>query len=433
MNVDDFLEQDVSRRRFLSQGAAGVAAGVVGIGRTATAEDSPSHIVRLGVIGVRSQGKTLGVECARVSGARVISVCDVDESMRARAAVAIEESQHSAPKQAEDFRRLLDDPEIDAVLIATPDHWHAVMTILACQAGKDVYVEKPASQTIREGRAMIAAAEQHGRVVQCGLQQRSGDHFRSAVEFVQSGQLGTVRLAKAWSVHRRQSLGHKPDGPPPPGVNYDLWLGPAAEQPFNVNRFHYNWRWNWQFGSGELGNWGVHLLDVARWGLDVALPGRVAASGGSFYFDDDQQTPDTLTVTYSYPDAAIVWEHRCWSQHGNEGRSAAVAFFGDQGTLIVDRSGWKVYGCRESHFAGASELRQAHLVDFLDAVRTRRFPACDIRTGHISSALCHLGNAAYRLGREIVVDPETETFSGDSETGLSLDRQYRQPWALPVV
>ena len=433
MNVDDFLEQDVSRRRFLSQGAAGVAAGVVGMGRSASADESPSKIVRLGVIGVRSQGKTLAVECARLPGARIVSVCDVDEKVRARAAAAVEESQHLAPRQAGDFRRLLDDPEIDAVVIAAPDHWHAVMTVLACEAGKDVYVEKPVSQTIREGQAMAAVADRQGRVVQCGLQQRSGEHFQSAVEFVQSGKLGSVRLAKAWSVHRRQSIGRKLDEMPPPGVNYDLWLGPATEQPYSGNRFHFNWRWNWEFGSGELGNWGVHLLDVARWGLNVGLPDRVAASGGSFYFDDDQQTPDTLSVSYSYPESTIVWEHRLWSQQGNEGRSAAVAFCGDKGTLVVDRSGWKVYGCRESHFAGASELRAAHLIDFLDAVRTRRSPACDIQVGHQSSALGHLGNVAYRLGREVAFDPETESFPDDPDAAALLSREYREPWSLPEV
>ena len=202
----------------------------------------------------------------------MVSVCDVDESMRSRAAVAVEEAQHAMPRQIGDFRRMLDDPAIDAVVIATPDHWHALMTVLACQAGKDVYVEKPVSHSIAEGTAMLAAAEKHGRIVQCGLQQRSGAHFQSAIDVVRSGQIGNVRLAKAWSVHRRQSIGRTVDGSPPQGVDYDLWLGPAPQQPFNSNRFHYHWRWNWDFGTGELGNWGTHLLDIARWGLESSFP-----------------------------------------------------------------------------------------------------------------------------------------------------------------
>jgi predicted dehydrogenase len=435
MDIHEFLDRDINRRRFLGQGAAGaagMAASAVGIGQ-ASASDSRSQQVRLGVIGVRSQGKALALAAAESPGVRVVSVCDVDESLRGRAAEAVTEVQHAQPRQVGDFRRMLDDPEVDAVVIATPDHWHALMTILACQAGKDVYVEKPISLTITEGEAMLAAADRHDRVVQCGLQQRSGEHFRSAIALVHGGEIGRVRLAKAWSVHRRQSIGLKTDGTPPAGVDYDLWLGPAPERAFNANRFHYHWRWNWDFGTGELGNWGAHLLDVARWGLQVDFPERVAASGGRLYFDDDQQTPDTLNVTYSFADATIVWEHRLWTQHGNEGRSAAVAFYGDQGTLVVDRSGWKIYDRSDSLTARASELKQAHLLDFTRAVRTRRSPSCDLETGHISSALCHLGNIAYRVGHEVAFDPQQQRFLNDDAADALLTRTYRSPWELPRV
>lgn len=433
MDIDEFLKRDINRRRFLGQGAAGaagMAASAVGIGHAA-ASDARSEQVRLGVIGVRSQGKALALAAAESPGVRVVSVCDVDESLRGRAAEAVAEAQHAQPRQVGDFRRMLDDPEIDAVVVATPDHWHALMTILACQAGKDVYVEKPISLTIAEGEAMLAAADRHDRVVQCGLQQRSGEHFRSAIDLVQSGEIGRVRLAKAWSVHRRQSIGHKADSTPPAGVDYDLWLGPAPEQAFNANRFHYHWRWNWDFGTGELGNWGTHLLDIARWGLQVDYPRRVAASGGRLYFDDDQQTPDTLNVTYTFDDATIAWEHRLWTQHGNEGRSAAVAFYGDQGTLVVDRSGWKVYDRSDSLTARASELKQAHLLDFARAVRTRRAPSCDLETGHISSALCHLGNIACRVGHEVTFDSRRQQFVDDDAANALLTRTYRSPWELP--
>jgi predicted dehydrogenase len=332
-----------------------------------------------------------------------------------------------------DFRRLLDDPALDAVVIATPDHWHAPMTILACQAGKDVYVEKPVSHSLAEGPAMIAAARHNRRVVQAGLQQRSGEHFRSAVEYVQSGRLGSVHLAKAWTVHQRKSIGFKKNVPPPAGVNYDLWLGPAASRPFNANRFHYNWHWFWDYGTGELGNWGVHLLDVARWGLGVEFPTHVSAAGGKYHFHDDQQTPDTLLVNYTYSGKTITWEHRLWSPHGLEGRSAAVAFCGERGTLIVDRGGWKVYGQKETAAAGPSDLLEPHLRNFVDSVKSRAVPACNLETGLVSSALCHLGNIAYRLGRTVSVNPVSGMIHDDVAASQIARREYRAPWMLPLV
>ncbi len=438
MNTDDFLDAEMNRRRFLGEGArsaAGVAAaGVVGWHAPAVAgKTSPADRLRVGVIGVRSQGKTLAVESAQLPGVDVVALCDVDASMRQRAARELEKAQPRVPRRFADFRHLLDDPSIDAVLIATPDHWHAAMTVLACQAGKDVYIEKPVAQTIGDGNRMLAFAEREQRVVQCGLQQRSGTHFRSAVELVRGGMIGKVRLAKAWSVHRRQPIGRKPDSAVPVGIDYDLWQGPAPERPFNAGRFHYHWRWCWDYGTGELGNWGVHLLDIARWGLGVELPDRVAATGSPRPTEQTSQTPDTLTVQYAYPDVTILWEHRLWTPHGNEGRATGTAFYGDEGTLIVDRSGWKVYDRSESLTADASELKRAHLSDFYEAVRQRTQPACDLRTGQISSTLCHLGNIAFRLGREVRFDPDTQDFGNDTEANRLLSREHRSPWELPEL
>ena len=282
MNIDDFLTHDLNRRRFLGHGAAGaagMAAGVVGLHQEPARGSSPSMALRVGVIGVRSQGKKLATTLARMPEWRVEAVCDVDESMRRRAAETVAKEQMTTPRQVADFQRLLEDTDIDAVVVATPDHWHAVMTTLAAEAGKHVYVEKPVSSTIDEGRAMIGAAERNQVLVQCGLQQRSGDHFRSAVELVRDGGIGTVRLAKAWSVHRRQSIGHKPDGPVPTGVDYDLWIGPAAAQPFNVNRFHHHWRWNWAFGTGS---WATGACTcwtslVGVWGSNCQVASRPQA------------------------------------------------------------------------------------------------------------------------------------------------------------
>ncbi len=439
MNVDDFLKRAVNRRQFLGSSAknAAVAAGMVGLaGATAVAASSArataSERVRLATIGVRNQGKSLTSHLATLPDVEIVALCDVDESLRPTAMSAVSEGR-ATPRWESDFRRILDDPSIDAVVIATPDHWHAAMTILACQAGKDVYVEKPVSHNVREGQQMVSAARRFGRVVQSGLQQRSGTHFQSAVDFVRSGKLGAVHLAKAWTVHRRKPIGRKRDSSPPDGVDYDLWLGPAPARAFNANRFHYNWHWFWDYGTGELGNWGTHMLDVARWGLGVGLPTRVSATGGRFHFDDDQETPDTLVVQYAYPRATIVWEHRLWSTHGVEGRSAAAAFYGELGTLVVDRGGWKVYDFAETIASDSSEQPIAHLRNFVDCVKSRSRPAADIETGHISSAMCHLGNIAYRVGREVTFLPETTTFPGDRDASLLLSRSYRAGWELPSV
>jgi len=426
----------LNRREFLGASAANAAgmaaAGVVGWTGVAAASASPNERVNVGLIGIRSQGKVLGTVLAGFPDVEVAAMCDVDEGLLPSAAREIAGVQGHLPRMATDFRTLLDDRSLDAVVVATPDHWHALMTVLACQAGKDVYVEKPVSHSPAEGPVMVAAAQRHCRVVQTGLQQRSGAHFRSAIEFVQSGQLGSVHLAKAWTVHQRKSIGFRKNASPPAGVDYDLWLGPAASRPFNPNRFHYNWHWFWEYGTGELGNWGVHLLDVARWGLGVDYPISVSATGGKHYFHDDQQTPDTLLVNYGFPGKTITWEHRLWSSHGQEGRSAAVAFCGDRGTLIVDRGGWKVYGQKDSPAAPASEMLEPHLRNFIDCIKTRGTPACDLEMGRVSSDLCHLGNIAYRLGRTINLNPRAEGALEDAEARPLVCREYRAPWTLPV-
>ena len=435
MNLDEFLKHEVSRRQFLgksAQNAAGMAAGMVGLSGAVT-HAGPNERVSLGIVGIRQQGKKLAAKFAALPDVDVVSVCDVDSNLLAEASLAIGEVQGRTPRRERDFRRLLDNPSIDAVVLATPAHWHATMTLMACAAGKDVYVETPVSHNIDEGDRMIAAARKHGRIVQAGLQQRSGTHFRSAVELVHSGALGAVPLAKAWTVHRRKPIGFKADGSIPTGVDYELWLGPAPSRPFNANRFHHNWQWFWDYGAGELGHWGVHMLDVARWRLGVDLPTRISAAGGKFHFHDDQQTPDTLNVQYAFPDHTILWEHRLWSTHGPEGRSAAVAFYGEQGTLVVDRGGWKIYDRKEPIIADTSEQLGNHCRHFIDCLKTRELPVADIEVGHLSSTLCHLGNIAYRLGREIQFDSEHLDVRHDDEARLLLSREYRPQWELPAV
>jgi len=437
MKSAEELRRDLSRRQFLgrsAQNAAGMAAGMVGLASTVARADR-SEPVRVGIVGVRNQGRALAVRLAGMSDVSIAALCDVDNGQEPAVRHAISEVQPSAPapRWETDFRRILDDPAINAVVIATPDHWHALMGVLACQAGKDVYLEKPVSLTVEEGQRLVAAARRYDRVMQVGLQQRSGTHFQSAMELVQSGRLGTVRLAKAWVANARRPLHHHRDEPVPTGIDYDLWLGPAPERPFNANRFHHHWQWFHDYGSGELGNWGVHLLDVARWGLNLDLPERVSASGGTYVFPEELEQPDTLLATFHWPHHTITWEHRLWTNHGLEGRGSGVSFHGDQGTLVIDRSGWKVYDSRDRLTSDASELAGAHLRNFVDCIRTRHRPSADIEIGHTSTALCHLAGIAWKLGREVRFDAATQTFPGDPAAAALLTKTYRDPWQLPQV
>lgn len=419
MNVEARQKLDLNRRQFLgrsAQNAAGVAAGMVGLaGATAlAAKGAASERVRLAVIGVRNQGKALASGFASLPNANVVSLCDVDDNLLPAATQAVQKIQGSAPQTERDFRRVLDDPKVDAIVIATPDHWHASMTTLACAAGKDVYVETPACHCGGEAAAMLDAARTNQRVVAVGLPQRSGAHFQSAVQLVRSGQLGQVTLAKAWFVQRRQPLASAQPVESPVGVDFAAWLGPAPQRSFLANRFHYHWRWFWDHGSGELGAWGSQLLDVARWGLDVTWPQRVAATNGRRVIADDAETPDSLHVQFDCGDKTVIWEHRTWSNHAPEGRTAAVAFFGERGTLVVDRGGWKIYDSKEPQTSDSSELAVTHLADFLAAVKERRTPVADLETGIISAGWGQLAAVSHRIGREVQTTATGEPIGADA-------------------
>lgn len=401
----DSRHGELSRRQFLGRSAcqaAGVAAGMVALADSA---ESATSRLRIGIIGLRNRGRELAALFAANPRAEVRALCDVDPQTMAAAVQVVTAANGSPPTIDTDFRRLLDRTDVDAVAIATPDHWHAPMVAQACAAGKDVYVESPATWCLAEGLEVLVAAQKHQRIVQCGIQERSSEHIRQAVEFIRSGQLGTVRFARTWVIHRRKPLPAKPNSDAPEGVDYAAWLGPANHRPFNQNHFHFNWRWFWNYGGGELAHWGCHWLDVARWGLDVEWPDRVSASGGTTFAGDASETPDTLSAQYVFPQHTIVWEHRLWSGYGMEGRNAGVAFYGERGVMVVDRGGWRVYDGESAGASGsAAVMQQRHVDDFLVSAQTRRQPACDLWQGVVSAGLAHLGNIAYRVGHEITYD-----------------------------
>jgi predicted dehydrogenase len=392
----------------------------------------PGERIILAVMGVRNRGLGHITGFSSFDDVEIAYLCDVDENVVPPALKELEKRQRRAPKVEQDVRRVLEDKAVTALAIAAPDHWHALATIWACQAGKHVYVEKPVSHNLVEGRRMVEAARKYDRIVQVGTQRRSAAHCVSAAEFVRSGKLGKVPFARTWIAGHRPSIGRKADGQPPKGVDYDLWLGPAPQRPFNPNRFHYNWHWHWDYGTGELGNNGIHALDLARWLLNLDAPLRVTCGGGKYFYDDDQQTPDTQVVTFDFAQTCLIWEHRIWSRTGVEGEPWGVTLYGENGTLVFDRKGWHVIDGVEASDR-ASDHERPHLRNFLDAVKAHRRPNADVEEGHKSTRLCHLGNIAFRVGRTLRFDAEQEAILGDAQANQLLGRSYRKPFQVPAV
>ncbi len=475
----------ITRRRFLEQSLL-AAAAFAETARQAQALDaprrtrrlSPNDRIHIACIGVHGRGMDHVHSYAGRTDVEVVAICDVDERVIGRAQKAVTDKGKPSPKAVTDLRRLLDDPGIDAVSIATPNHWHALAAIWAMQAGKDVYVEKPVSHNVSEGRRMVEASNRYGRICQTGTQIRSSRGSREAIDYIHSGKIGKVFLARGLCYKRRDSIGHKPDSPVPSGVHYDLWLGAAPERPFNENRFHYNWHWNWDYGNGDLGNQGIHQMDVARWALNKnTLPTRVMALGGRFGYEDDGQTPNTELTFFDYGDSHLIFEVRGLRTSDLRGVKIGNIIYGQDGfvafTSYDDATAFDYNGKTLAQFSGGGD----HYGNFLNAVRTRnrRDLHADILEGHLSSALCHLGNISYRLGtlqpfnaktqafgddreayatfasceehlREngivleetsyrlgprLTFDPQTERFPGNAAANVLLTREYRKPFVVP--
>jgi len=421
-----------TRRSFLAKsGAAAVAwAGA------ASVLGADEKLV-IGLIGCGGRGSGVA---GMVGGIQF--ACDPDSRRLAQVA-----KRHNVPEAntCSDLRRILDQKSVDAVVIATCDHWHAPAGILACEAGKHAYIEKPISHNFREGQLLLQAARRNKRIVQHGTQSRSRGVVANAMQLLREGAIGTVLMSKAWNIQRRRNIGHEKPSDPPKGVDYDTWVGPAEFVPFQKNRFHYDWHWWHNFGTGDMGNDGTHEIDYARWGLGVeALPTRVAGLGTKLYHDDDQQFPDTQTVVFDFPGddtvgtrRQLIFEMRIWSPNRPYGIDNGAEFYGTDGLLVCSKGGRLHVHDRKGKERDVKPKEPPefleHGKDFVDAIRNERTPNAPIETALRSVALVHLGNIACRLGRSLTLDPGKEAIVGDDEAATLLGRVYREGghWAVP--
>jgi predicted dehydrogenase len=423
----------ITRRQFVAQGATALAALPMS---TSSFAASPNETIVAAVIGVRGRGRTFLQDIGNRRDAVIGALCDVDANALGSAADTVQKATGKKPTMVGDFRRLLDDKSIDVVFITTPHHWHCPIAIPALQGGKDVYVEKPASHVFREGRVLVDTAQKHQRIVQHGTQMRSSDVTAKAGEILASGLLGEVKMTKAWNVQRHNHRQPVPDASPPEGVDYDTWLGPAPKRPFNPNRFHGNWQWYRDYGNGDIGNDGVHDIDMARFGLGVNThPVRVTAHGSRIDLTGEREYPDNMMVAYHYAEGKVLlYEDRGWTPYGLHGYDSGNAFYGTKGYMIFTRRGYfQVYLDRNEEKGPTMKGNAGmpdHVTNFLDCVRSRKQPNADALTAHLTCGLVHLGEIAYRTQRVLEFDPQTETITNDKEAKALLTKEYRKPWVV---
>lgn len=421
----------MNRRIFIGAAAGAIAA-------TRSRAVAASDQVNVALIGVGGRGRALIGDFQKAPGTNIRYLCDVDQASMEKAMAVIQKFNLPKPQTTNDIRRVLDDKSIDAVSISTPDHWHAPAAILACDAGKDVYVEKPPSHNIREGRLIIDAAHRNNRIVQVGTQSRSRPSTIRAMEYIKSGKIGKVYMSKAWNIQLRDDIGHQDDGPIPAGVDYETWLGPAPYIPFNPNRFHYKWHWHWHFGTGDAGNDGSHQIDMARWALGAGYPKSVSGWARKVFFNDDQQTPDSMNITFDYGDKAMIWEMRIWTPYGMDEIENGVGVYGTEGMVHIGRYNRK-WGFKVFDKGGKMVLHddtvdpELHQRNFIESVRSRQPPNADIAIGHMTAVHCHLANIVARTGHNLRFDQESETVLADAEANAYVKRAYRTHWATPKM
>jgi len=440
----------MNRRQFLRRSAAAVTAlGATSVSLNAAGANDR---VVLGIMGIKGRGAFLMQEFAKRDDVEVRYLADPDTRLFKERAKELEDIAGKAPQCVQDFRRMLDDPEVDGIVMGTPDHWHALGTVLACQAGKDVYVEKPTSHNIWESRKMIEAARKYKRVVQVGAQNRSAEYCYKAIEYLNSDAFGDIHFVRVLNSKPRGTIGKKPDQPTPDGVDYDMWLGPAPMRPFNENHFHYAWHWFWNYSGGDIINDGVHQMDIARWLIDKKYPKSVTSAGGILYFNDDQETPDTHTVNWDFDGITMVFEQTLWTPYMKKTpfpmrdtdnlpnwpfSGTRIEVYGTKQIMFFSRhgGGWEAFSADGKSVAiqpgRFSPSNAAHQANFIDCIRSRALPNADIEKVHYSTLLCHYGNIAYRTGRRLHIDPKTEGFIDDDEANALVKRTYRDPWAIP--
>jgi predicted dehydrogenase len=452
-----------SDRRYFLAGSAQAGIGLIAASSLRPARGvSANEKVILAAIGVGGRGSSLIDGFSARPDVAFAYLCDLDPRRGVTTVDLVAKRQGKAPKHVQDFRRVLDDKSVDAVVVATPDHWHGPATVFACQAGKDVYVEKPASHNIAEGRAMVRAARKYGRVVQVGTQCRSARYVRTALDYLHSGKLGSVHLVKVYNLKSGGDFHKGSDSSPPEGFDHDVWLGAAPKRPYNSTTFHGGWHAYWDFSGGDMADDGVHQLDIARWLIGKNFPTAVQSTGGKLAFHDDREVPDTQVVAYDFGDLLMTFELAQWASYMDkiagdvrQGEkthlfpywpqcATRIELYGTKGLMYLGRhgGGWQVFGKAASQSRPGELVAQdygmvpeaSHKENFIECIRTRARPNADIEEGHRSAALVHLANISTRLGgRRLPFDAKTETFGGDSEANRLLRRENRTPYSIPAT
>jgi len=447
-----------SRRAFLHQSVTaltGASLGntlpaVIGTVRAARKHIVPSDHLNVGVIGANGMGWSDMQSHLKLPAVNCVAIADVDAGVLTRRAADVVALGRKAPRTFSDYRQLLEAPDVDAVIIATPDHWHCLAMVDALTAGKHVYVEKPIAHTIEECRVMQAAAKRYGKMVQVGQWQRSGPHYERAIAYVRSGKLGQIRLVKTWAYQGwMKPVPVQPDGPAPAGVNYDMWLGPAPKRPFNPNRFHFNFRWFWDYAGGLMTDWGVHEIDIALFAMNATAPKSVIASGGKFaYPDDASETPDTMQAVFEYDGFNMLWEHATGIDGGPYGKPEGIAFVGNNGTLVVNRGGWEVipetysddgvrkYKLEAMPYQGHNDnILDLHTKNFVDAIRANDASRlkCGIDSGSVAAINASMGNIALKTGRKLFWNARAQQFENDAQANELTRSTYRAGYQVPRV
>lgn len=433
-----------NRRSFIKKSALATAAvGAAASMPLASCMGANEKLV-CGLIGAKGMGFSDLQAFLRQKNTECAAICDVDENVLNQRIADTEKIQGYKPKGFKDFRKLLEEPGIDVIIIGTPDHWHCIPFVYAAQEGKQIFCEKPLANYIEELNIMERAAKRYGTVVQVGQWQRSDKHWQDAVAFVHSGKLGKIRSVRTWSYQGwMKSVPVVPDGDVPAGVDYDFWLGPASKRPFNKNRFHFTFRWFWDYAGGMMTDWGVHIIDYALFGMNAKAPKSVMAMGGKFAYPEDAcETPDTQQALYEFDGYTMLWDHGIGIDGGYYGRSHGVGFVGNNGTLVVDRGGWEVIPEGGDNPAmervelqkGDGQGLNNHMKNFIDCIKDRsKVPNTSIEIAANTARVCHLGNIAFKTGRRLYWDADNSKFIGDDDANSYLVPQYRAPWELPKV